>query len=481
MALEYLKGKREKKRLIRTLRYPEVLRVEAPTYLDTPIWYEEDRISFFVPSDANCKYLQTPQASKLDDIVGALEQAVNSPLDSPPLYELITTHYAAGKQVVILVDDHTRPNIHTKALLPILTEKMVDYGINERDLRLLIATGTHPPPTPAQIRERILGQLYDLWKDRLWTHDCDDLATHVHLGISPNKTPILIDKRALESCLIIPLSDSEYHYFAGVAGSVKLFVPGISGRQTVRVNHSRIFDLETGFKTPCRMGNLEDNLCIQDIRNIVKIVMEDHPIFVIDAIMQKGEFIDIFAGNPLNIHDNALDALARVRNVTIQEKADLIIVAKPSTDFYQLGKGFNAASHAVKPEGQIILLGACADGIGPDDYLETMNAVKQLPYKEAMQWVIQHKCTDTTFEIGIQNAVDLFRILQLTDGKIFVYSELDPQLLKETFRVNSLNTAHSSVQEVLRSFVQKFLADCPNGLIHVFEDFNMLTLIQEDG
>lgn len=455
--------------------------LEAPTYLDTPIRYEEDRISFFVPSNANCKYLQTLQANRLEDIVGALEQAINSPLDCRPLHELIATHYAAGRLVVILVDDHTRPNIHTKAILPIIAEKLVEYGINERDIRLLIATGTHPPPTPDQIRERILGQLYDHWKDRLWTHNCDDLATHANLGVSPNGTPILIDKRALASCLIIPLSDSEYHYFAGVAGSVKLFVPGISGRQTVRVNHSRIFDLETGFKTPCRMGNLEDNICIQDIRKIVKTVMEDHPIFVIDAIMQKGEFIDIFAGNPLAIHNNALDALARVRNVTIQEKADLIIVAKPSTDFYQLGKGFNAASHAVKPEGQIILLGACTDGIGPEDYLETMNAVKELPYKEAMQWVIQHKCTDTTFEIGIQNAVDLFRILQLTDGKIFVYSEIDPQLLKETFRVNSLNAAHSSVQEALRIFVREFLANRPNGLICVFEDFNMLTLIQKAG
>ncbi len=454
--------------------------LNSEVYLETPIWYENDKISHFVPKGSNCLYLQVPKVEPLKNFRGALAKAVNSPLNSSTLKDMITNHYQHGRTVVILLDDATRPNIHTRALLPLLTEKLKEFGVINADIRLMIATGTHEPPNPEQIQDKILGELYESWKDRILVHDCDDIANHEDLGFSRQNTPILIDKRVLSSSLIIPLSDSEYHYFAGVAGSVKLFVPGVSARRTVRVNHSRIFDLTTGFKRECRMGNIQNNISIQDIRNIVSFLMEKHgqKIFVIDAIMQQGDFIDIVAGNPLAVHDNALKALSRLRDVSIPKKADLVIVAKPSVDFYQAGKGLNAASHAVKKGGNIVLLAACQEGFGPADYFETMNQVKGLPDLEAMQWVINNKCTEETFEIGIQNAIDLFRILQLTNGQLYIYSELDPQLLKETFRYHSLEM-NQSPQEALRLFVENFLETNPEGSIYVFEDYNILAVTSE--
>ena len=454
--------------------------MNSASYLNTPIWYEKEKISYFAPKGSNCRYLQVPQIEPLKNLKETFEKAVNSPLNSSSLKDLIVNHYQQGKTVVILLDDITRPNIHTKALLPLLAEKLIEYGVLSTDIRLMIATGTHDPPTPEQIQEHILRELYESWKDRIWVHDCDDTANHEDLGLSSQNTPILIDKRVLSSSLIIPLSDSEYHYFAGVAGSVKLFVPGVSARKTVRVNHSRIFDLNTGFKLECRMGNIENNVSIQDIREIVRTLMDrlGQNIIVIDAIMQQGEFIDIVTGNPLAVHENALKALSRLRDVSIQEKADLAIVAKPSVDFYQAGKGLNAASHAVKKGGQIVLLAGCQEGLGPDDYFETMNQVKGLPFLEAMQWIIDNKCTEETFEIGIQNAVDLFRILQLTEGQLYIYSELDPKLLEETFRYNSLQT-NRSPQEALRLFIQSFLETNPEGMIYVFEDYNILAVTLE--
>lgn len=451
--------------------------MNSESYLNTPIWYEKEKISYFVPKGSNCRYLQVPKAKLIRNLEETLKKAVNSPLNSLSLENMIVNHYQQGETVVILLDDDTRPNIHTRALLPLLAKKLDEYGVDETDIRLVVATGTHAPPTPEQIKEKILGELYELWENRIWVHDCDDIKKHENLGFSTQNTPIIIDKRVLSSSLIIPLSDSEYHYFAGVAGSVKLFVPGVSARKTVRVNHSSIFDLKTGFKLECRMGNIENNISIQDIREIVKILMEKYnqKIFVVDTIMQQEKVIDIVAGNPIAVHDNALNALSRVRDVLIPEKADLVIVAKPSVNFYQAGKGLNAASHAVKQGGQIVLLARCREGFGPDDYLKTMNQVKNLSYLEAMQWVIKKKCSESTFEIGIQNAVDLFRILQLTEGHLFIYSELDPQILKETFRYHSLDTKKAS-KEALRLFVKGFLDKHPNGLIHVFEDYNILAI-----
>ncbi|MHA2226927.1 MAG: lactate racemase domain-containing protein [Candidatus Hodarchaeales archaeon] len=449
--------------------------MNSELYLNTPLWYEREKISYFVPKGSNCQYLQMPKVEAIKDLAGKLEKALDAPLDSLSLKQLIIENYEPDKIVVILIDDNTRPNIHTRALLPLLTEKLRDLGVKETDLRLMIATGTHTPPSPEQIKENILGDLYDSWEDRIWIHNCDNLENHQNLGFSSQNTPIMIDKRVLSSGLIIALSDSEYHYFAGVAGSVKLFVPGVSARKTVRVNHSRIFDMKTGFKYECRMGNIQDNISIQDIRDIVRILIEKYSqrIFVVDVIMQRGDFIDIVAGNPISVHDNALNALSRIRNVHISEKADLVIVSKPSVNFYQAGKALNAASYAVKQGGQIILLAGCREGFGPDDYYDTMNQVQELPYLDAMKWVIENKCTETTFEIGIQNAVDLFRILQLTKGQLYIYSELSSQLMNTIFRLNAINTK-IPIQNALRSFIELFIEEQPEGIIFVFEDSNIL-------
>ncbi|MHA2096515.1 MAG: lactate racemase domain-containing protein, partial [Candidatus Hodarchaeales archaeon] len=286
----------------------------------TPLYYENKKIANFIPKEVKCEYLQVPRTNYLskNEIKRKLEYRLENPLNSLTLKELIKIHYK-GNPITLIVDDDTRPNIHTKVIVPLIEAQLIKYNVKKSDIRIMIATGTHQPPASFQIQAHILGDLYPEWKDRIWVHNCDEDQNHIDLGFSDMKTPILIDKRIFGSDIIIPISDSEYHYFAGVAGSVKLIIPGVSGRKTVRVNHSRIFDLDTGFKQTCRMGNIEDNVSIQDIRNIVKTLQKIHskPIFVIDVILDKGKFVDIFAGEPLSIHEQGLISLSEIRDVKL--------------------------------------------------------------------------------------------------------------------------------------------------------------------
>ena len=449
-------------------------------YYNTPLHFENEQISHFIPKGSSYEYLQVPEIDYITDnrLKSSLLNALANPLDSIPLKTLISSKYE-GNHVTIIIDDHTRPNIHTRVLLPLLEQILTDYGVNTADIRLMVATGSHTPPTDEQIQEYILGDLYSRWKDRLWLHDCDKDHNHVDLGYSSKETPIIIEKRVYDSDIIIPLSDCEYHYFAGVAGSVKLILPGVSHRKTIRTNHSQIFDLNTGFKDKCRMGNIDDNVSIQDIREIVQILQNiyEKSIFVIDALLDKGKFVNIYSGDPIAIHNNSQEVLAQIRDVVIDRLGDLVIIGKPSVNYYQAGKGLNAASHAVKEGGTILLLAGCSEGIGPSDYLETMKIVKDKSYLDAMQWVIKNKCTKTSFEIGIQNAVDLFRILQLTNGNLYLYSpSLDGNLMKEVFHVKTL--PRTSPEKEVRNFVGEFLSKNKDSHIVVFEDFNLLSKLK---
>jgi nickel-dependent lactate racemase len=438
-------------------------------YIDTPIDYGEDEINDFIPKNANAKYLEIKgDFSEIVKIEEKLFEVLEQPIDSPPLKEVIEKNYSKGKAVIILVDDNTRPNIHTRVLLPILFPKIIEYGVAAEDLKILVASGTHRPPTPAEVERKILGtEIWNKYKDHVVAHNCDEGVKQI--GTSSRGTPIFLNILALESCLIIPLTDSEYHYFAGVAGTVKSFFPGIAGRKTISRNHPKAFSLETGFKAECRLGNTEGNPVIQDMKEMVQTVMKTKAVFCIDAILNEKKIVLLNAGNIISLHEMAGELLKPLRVIDVEKPADLVIVTtgELGLNLYQAGKGVHAAWNAAKKGGKILLLAKAQDGVGNQAYHDTMIAIKEMDLNEALTWVVENKCSEETFRIGNQKPVDLLRILK--DNQIDMITEMDHKELKEIFRINGIEIK-GTVQETIRNYVNTFLEEKPEGSIYIMAD-----------
>jgi len=198
-------------------------------YLDISIQYGSKTIDQFLPvGRGTVKVLESANfQSEITELRTDLLSAIENPLNSPPLKDMVEQYYpGSGKKILVLADDNTRPNQHTKLLHPIILEYLINNcNVNKDDIGILIASGTHRPPTEDEIRKRILGEdLFAEYKDQILIHnDQDNLQ---NLGMSSNNTPITINKDAYNACLLIPVTDSEYHYFAGVAGTVKQLFPG---------------------------------------------------------------------------------------------------------------------------------------------------------------------------------------------------------------------------------------------------------------
>ena len=437
--------------------------------MDTPIDYGEDEINDFIPKNAKAKYLEIkgdfPEIVKIEE---KLYEVLEKPIDSPPLKEVIEKNYSKGKAVIILVDDNTRPNIHTRILLPILFPKIIEYGVAAEDLKILVASGTHRPPTPAEVEKKILGtEIWNKYKDHVVAHNCDEGVKHI--GTSSRGTPILLNELAFDSCLIIAMTDSEYHYFAGIAGTVKQFFPGIAGRDTISRNHPKAFSLETGFKAECRLGNTEGNPVIQDMKEMVETVMKNKAIFCIDAILHEKKIVQLNAGNIISLHDRAGGLLKPLRIIDVDKPADLVIVTTGDLglNLYQAGKGVHAAWNAAKKGGKILLLARAQDGVGNQAYLDTMIAIKEMDLDTALTWVVENKCSEETFRIGNQKPVDLLRILK--DNQIDMITEMNHKELKEIFRINPVEVK-GTVQETLRNYVSSFLEAKAEGTIYIMAD-----------
>ena len=446
------------------------------SYHDISIQYGSKTIDQFLPvGRGTVKVLESTNIqSEITDLRLDLLSAIENPLNSPPLKEMVEQYYpGSGKKILVLADDNTRPNQHTKLLHPILLEYLIDScNVKKDDLGILIASGTHRPPTEDEIREKILGEeVFTDYKDQILIHnDRDHLQD---LGMSADNTPITINKDAYNACLLIPVTDSEYHYFAGVAGTVKQLFPGVAGRITINTNHIRMFDKSLGFTPSCRLGNTKGNPVISDMKEMTEKIQEHTPVFCIDAIMDKGEINSLNAGNIISLHDLANELLYKRRVIKVDKPADLVIVSvgKLGINLYQAGKGIHAAWNAAKkPGGTILLLAPCEDGPGTEGYRETMEAVQDMDLDQALNWVIDNKCSLETFRIGNQKPVDNIRILKtLGENQIKILSEMDPEELQKTYRMETI-VDQGSPRESLRFFVDQFLNDKPDAIIYILKD-----------
>lgn len=453
-------------------------------YLDLALQYDGETVSHFIPKrfKENVEILRSESLEPIDDLKGAFSDALAEPLGMEHSFEsFLEEHYETGEDVTILVDDHTRLNVHTKIILPKLVKKLRQNGVQEKNIKILVSSGTHRPPSLEEVREEVLGKtIYKNHKDRIFIHDCDE--NNRKIGESSRGTPILIDERLLNSSVVIPVTDSEYHYFAGVAGTIKELIPGNAGRETIRKNHPKMFHLEKGFKEGVAPGSTEGNPVITEIKEMAGKVAEEVNIFCIDCIMDEGEIASLSAGNIIACHEEAKKILPKLSEVEVDELADLVIVSAGSlgVNLYQTGKAFHAGGHAVKKnkESWILVLASCKDGFGKEAFAEAVRKVKDMDVDSAMKHLLETRCTEESFKIGDQKPIDLLRILK-TVGKnnLKIISEMNHDDL-QLVRLDPLKDPGESPQKALQRAIEQFSNDHKDPTIYIIRDPSLLTVKQ---
>jgi nickel-dependent lactate racemase len=438
------------------------------SWKDITLLYGDDPISHFIPADMNARILEPEKAKRaFTDIQAKFDEILKNPVESPPLEEMVKKR--ERPRIMVLVDDATRPNKHTKILLPMLLEKLYDYGVNKEDIRIMVASGSHSPPSDDLLENKILGpDIYEAWKDQIIIHKQAENCKN--LGTSSLGTPIEVNIDVLESGLVIATTDSEYHYFAGVAGTVKQFFPGCAGKETIARNHPQMFDKIHGFKPACRLGNTEGNPVIQDMIAMAKMTKKMVPVFCIDAVMEGDDIVILNGGDINALHEQVLETLKPLRIVEVDEPADLVIVSTGplSINLYQGGKGFHAGWNAVKEGGDVLLFAHCPLGHGSQNYYDTMNEINGMGLDEAMEHVIKTKCSLENFKIGNQKVVDLIRILKRCTCHMI--TEMDKNELESIFQIKYVPRT-GTLQESLRTWIQNY-RDTKNKdpLIYVLPD-----------
>lgn len=312
-----------------------------------------------LPDGFRYRVLEARSARPLEDAAGAIAAALDAPIGSPPLAEL-----ARGKaSAAISVCDITRP-APNRVVLPHVLQRLERAGVPRERITILIATGLHRPATEAEIRQICGDETASAY--RVENHNARALEEHRHLGSTASGTPAYIDERFVAADLRLTLGFIEPHLMLGYSGGRKLVVPGLAAQETIKVIHSPRF-----MRQPLATeGSIDDNPLHRELLEIARMARHD---FVVDVALARDRGIaGVFAGHPEQAHRKGVEFVSRVMLETIPEKVDAVITTSAGypldLTFYQTVKGITAASHIVKPGGRILLMAACEEGAGGEEF-----------------------------------------------------------------------------------------------------------------
>jgi nickel-dependent lactate racemase len=272
-----------------------------------------------------------------------------------------------GETVAIVVSDATRKT-RVEQILPTLIDGLLEAGIAEGAISFVFSTGTHRTMS-AEEQEHVLGEaIYRRFRERSFVHDAHDEANLVYVGTTSRGTRVEINRRVHEADRIIATGAAVFHYFGGYGGGRKSIVPGVASVGAIAHNHAMNLDPHNDQLNPAvRIGGLDGNPVAEDMLEGTRLTHVD---YVINTVLNRsGDIAAIFAGELEAAHMAAVEFARETFAVHIGERADIVIAASPSTiNFVQTHKALFNSYQAVKPDGRIVLLTPCSEGLGGEQF-----------------------------------------------------------------------------------------------------------------
>lgn len=358
------------------------------------------------------KVVRTKDFTPMQDVEHQVLQAVENPIGSPALSEIIKP----GDTVAFICNDPTRV-ANSDIFMPILVNEMNRLGVPDENMRIVFSLGTHRAMTDAEMVEQVGAEVAGRLK--MYNSIATNQDDFEYFGETSFGTPVWINKLLCDVDHVILTGTIVHHYFSGYGGGRKAVLPGCAAMETVRKNHSWMLDPRAG------LGQMEGNPCYDDQMEGVALFAKNRSLFLFNAVLNaKHEFLKIFAGDYIKAHKEACRFVDEVYGCEIPREADLVIAScggyPKDINVYQMQKTMDNAMCAVREGGVVVLLAECIEGSGSAKLEETF---KRLKTAAAIREELENN-----FQIGANKAFAITR--PLGKAKFILVTALDPEMAK---------------------------------------------------
>jgi nickel-dependent lactate racemase len=274
--------------------------------LRSDAWYGDQPFELSFPETWTVTTLRPSTPPPLSD--RELAQAFEHPVGQAPIREL-----AAGKRrPLIIVDDLTRPT-PAERVLPHILRQLGQAGVPASDVRVVIGSGTHAPPSPTSAAKKVGSEA---------AAACQILAHDQHRGLvrvgrTSFGTPVLVNPAVSASDLVIGVGGVYPQHTTGFGGGSKLAI-GVLGRKSITALHyghrgvGGSYNVDNDFRRD--MDDIAGMIGLNTIvtlhvdanRDIVRIVTGDHIQYYREAVRfsiaqyaapPPGEDVDVVVAN----------------------------------------------------------------------------------------------------------------------------------------------------------------------------------------
>ena len=225
-----------------------------------------------------------PPIQGLPNPRGAIRYALNHPLGCDPLHAQL----GPGMKVTVCMDDISlplppmlTPDVR-QTVLEIVLEMLSDYGID--DVHLIVANSLHRKMTESEMRRMVGSKIHrKFYPDRYYCHDAEDPDGIVNLGMTAQKEPVRLNRRAVESDLVIYVNIN----LVPMDGGHKSVTVGLCDYESLKPHHEpqTIIDSD-GYMDPSRSE------LSRKCERMGKLVDEHMNVFHIETVLNNRMYFD---------------------------------------------------------------------------------------------------------------------------------------------------------------------------------------------
>jgi nickel-dependent lactate racemase len=330
--------------------------------------YGKGQVDFEIPEEQIVEIITGKNRTPPDDILATYRHALDHPLDSPPLGELVRP----GESVLITVSDITRGWQHNDILLPTLLDYLNGAGVQDRDITIVIAVGAHRFNTPEEFVELCSEEVCH--RVRVVNHDCNDYDNMDYYGKTSRGTEVWLNSLIRKHDRLVTTGSVIYHYTVGYAGGRKSIMPGLSSLKTIRQSHIWALSPRVGEGTNPGTNNglAVGNPAHDDMMEVAAFAPPD---FIINTVPNfDGQVCAVYGGNWVSAWWEAVKLVVDMYGVEIEERADIVIATAggypKDINLYQSQKTIHNAVEAMKPGASAIVMADCPEFDDPAELMD---------------------------------------------------------------------------------------------------------------
>lgn len=286
----------------------------------------------------------------------------------------------AGKKIVIVVDDNTRPTPAYRFFDMILSD-LEAAGASPADITLLPALGIHTPMTEQEMVEKVgAANLAGVsWEN----HNAFDKSANAFFGTTTRGTEVYLNSHLVTADFVILIGLIEPHLMAGFGGGMKNILPGVAFSDTIGTHHEILTDDPLKFN---RVGMMPENnsfrLDFEEVRQMV-LNRNNGILFCVNVVLGNDKTIlASFAGDPIAAHRGGIAFSYNQMGLHLDQQVDGII-----TNSFPMDINFKQSMKCIGNS-----LPALKDGGAVMGFLRAENGTDDIPLPEKMSlplWLVR--------------------------------------------------------------------------------------------